>query len=110
MAFIVSFLFSAQLISLMTAFALEWTLFGIELRTFVLLCTQSRRASRRSGREQGGGEPVDEAARQGGVQALKRQPAPRAPLRLSQEQRARVTELLKRGALRLTAFGRAMDV
>jgi transposase len=48
---------------------------------------------------------VDEAARQGGVQALKRQPAPRAPLRLSQEQRARVPELLERGALRLTAFG-----
>jgi hypothetical protein len=39
-----SFLFSAQVISLMAAFALEWTLFGIELRTFYTLWayTQSR--------------------------------------------------------------------
>jgi transposase len=37
-------------------------------------------------------------ARQGGVQALKRQPAPGAPPRLSEEQRARVPELLERGA------------
>jgi transposase len=44
-------------------------------------------------------------ARQGGVQALKRRPAPGAPPRLSEEQRARVPELLGRGALRLTAFG-----
>ncbi len=37
-------------------------------------------------------------ARQGGVQALKRRPAPGAPPRLSEQQRARVGELLKRGA------------
>ena len=37
-------------------------------------------------------------ARQGGVQALKCQPAPGAPPRLSEEQRARVPELLERGA------------
>jgi transposase len=37
-------------------------------------------------------------ARHGGVQALKRQPAPGAPPRLSEEQRARVPELLERGA------------
>jgi transposase len=37
-------------------------------------------------------------ARQGGGQALKRQPAPGAPPRLSEEQRARVPELLERGA------------
>jgi transposase len=37
-------------------------------------------------------------ARQGGVQALRRQPAPGAPPRLSEEQRARVPELLERGA------------
>jgi transposase len=42
---------------------------------------------------------VDEAgSRQGGVQALKRQPAPGASPRLSEEQRARVPELLERGA------------
>ena len=34
----------------------------------------------------------------GGVQALKRQPAPGATLRLSEEQRAKVPELLERGA------------
>ena len=34
----------------------------------------------------------------GGVQALKRQPAPGAQPRLSEEQRARVPELLERGA------------
>jgi transposase len=37
-------------------------------------------------------------ARQGGVQALKRQPAPGALPRLSEEQRAKVPELLERGA------------
>src|SRR5215207_7152856 len=37
-------------------------------------------------------------ARQGGVQALKRQAAPGAPPRLSEEQRARVPEILERGA------------
>src|SRR5215212_4449889 len=37
-------------------------------------------------------------ARQGGVQALKRRPAPGAPPRLSEEQRARVPELLQLGA------------
>lgn len=37
-------------------------------------------------------------ARQGGVEALKRQPAPGAPPRLSEQQRARVPELLERGA------------
>ena len=37
-------------------------------------------------------------ARQGGVQALKRRPAPGARPRLSEEQRARVPELLERGA------------
>ena len=37
-------------------------------------------------------------ARQGGVQALKRRPAPGAPPRLSEEQRARVPELLELGA------------
>lgn len=37
-------------------------------------------------------------ARQGGVVALKRQPAPGAAPRLSEEQRARVPELLERGA------------
>src|SRR3954465_14659409 len=37
-------------------------------------------------------------ARQGGVQALKRQPAPGATPRLSEEQRAKVPELLERGA------------
>jgi transposase len=41
-------------------------------------------------------------ARKGGVQALKRQPAPGAPPRLSEEQRARVPDLLERGA---EAFG-----
>jgi transposase len=35
--------------------------------------------------------------RQGGVQALKRQPAPGAPPRLSEEQRAEVPKLLERG-------------
>jgi len=34
----------------------------------------------------------------GGVEALKRQPAPGARPRLSEEQRAKVPELLKRGA------------
>jgi transposase len=34
----------------------------------------------------------------GGVRALKRQPAPGAPPRLSEEQRAKVPELLERGA------------
>jgi transposase len=34
----------------------------------------------------------------GGVQALKRQPAPGAPPRLSEEQRAEVPKLLQRGA------------
>ena len=34
----------------------------------------------------------------GGVRALKRQPAPGAPPRLSEEERARVPELLERGA------------
>src|SRR3954452_25129724 len=34
----------------------------------------------------------------GGVEALKRQPAPGAPPRLSEEQRAKVPELLQRGA------------
>jgi transposase len=37
-------------------------------------------------------------ARQGGFSALKRQPAPGAPPCLSEEQRARVPELLERGA------------
>ncbi len=37
-------------------------------------------------------------AREGGVQALKRQPAPGAPPRLSEEQRAELPELLERGA------------
>jgi transposase len=37
-------------------------------------------------------------AREGGVEALKRQPAPGALPRLSEEQRARVPELLERGA------------
>ncbi len=37
-------------------------------------------------------------ARQGGVEALKRQPAPGATPRLSEEQRAKVPELLERGA------------
>ncbi len=37
-------------------------------------------------------------ARQGGVEALRRQPAPGAPPRLSEQQRARVSELLERGA------------
>jgi transposase len=37
-------------------------------------------------------------ARQGGVEALKRQPAPGARPRLSEEQRAKVPELLERGA------------
>ena len=36
--------------------------------------------------------------REGGVQALKRQPAPGAPPRLSEEQRAEVPKLLERGA------------
>ncbi len=36
--------------------------------------------------------------RAGGVQALKRQPAPGAPARLREEQRAEVPELLERGA------------
>jgi transposase len=44
-------------------------------------------------------------ARHGGVQALKRQPAPGAPPRLSEEQRARVPESFWSGELRLTAFG-----
>ena len=37
-------------------------------------------------------------AREGGVQALKRQPAPGARPRLSEEQRAQVPKLLERGA------------
>lgn len=37
-------------------------------------------------------------AREGGVEALKRQPAPGALPRLSEEQRAKVPELLERGA------------
>jgi transposase len=37
-------------------------------------------------------------ARQGGVEALKRRPAPGAPPRLSEEQRAEVPKLLERGA------------
>jgi transposase len=37
-------------------------------------------------------------ARQGGVQALKRQPAPGALPRLSEEQRMKLPELLERGA------------
>ncbi len=37
-------------------------------------------------------------AREGGLEALKRQPAPGAPPRLSEEQRAEVPELLERGA------------
>ena len=37
-------------------------------------------------------------ARQGGVQALKRQPAPGARPRLSEDERARLPELLARGA------------
>jgi len=37
-------------------------------------------------------------ARQGGVQALKRQPAPGATPRLSEQERARLPELLERGA------------
>jgi transposase len=37
-------------------------------------------------------------AREGGVQALKRQPAPGAPPRLSEKQRAEVPKLLQRGA------------
>jgi transposase len=37
-------------------------------------------------------------ARQGGVEALKRRPAPGAPPRLNEEQRAKVPELLERGA------------
>src|ERR671911_2748521 len=37
-------------------------------------------------------------ARQGGVQALKRQPAPGASPRLSEEQRMKLPELLERGA------------
>ena len=37
-------------------------------------------------------------AREGGVEALKRQPAPGAQPRLSEEQRARVPELLEQGA------------
>jgi transposase len=37
-------------------------------------------------------------ARRGGVEALKRQPAPGATPRLSEEQRAKVPELLERGA------------
>src|SRR4051812_7034392 len=36
--------------------------------------------------------------RQGGVEALKRQPAPGAPPRLSEQERARLPELLERGA------------
>ena len=41
----------------------------------------------------------------GGVEALKRQPAPGARPRLSEEQRAKVPELLERGAVRHMAFG-----
>ncbi len=37
-------------------------------------------------------------AREGGVQALKRQPAPGATPRLSEQERARLPELLERGA------------
>ena len=40
----------------------------------------------------------------GGAEALKRRPAPGARPRLSEEQRAKVPELLERGP-RLTAFG-----
>jgi transposase len=43
--------------------------------------------------------------REGGVQALKRQPAPGAPPRLSEEQRAEVPKLLERAEPRCTAFG-----
>ena len=55
--------------------------------------------SRGPGRQQGGGKSVDvKRARVGGVEALKRQPAPGARPRLSEEQRAKVPELLERGA------------
>src|SRR5687767_6025828 len=55
--------------------------------------------SQSPGREQGSGKPVDEAgSRRRGVEALKRRPAPGARPRLSKEQRAKVPELLDRGA------------
>jgi transposase len=55
--------------------------------------------SRCPGREQGSGEPVDEKrAREGGVEALKRRPAPGATPRLSEDERAELPELLARGA------------
>ena len=42
MALLASFLFSAWVISWIAAFARPWTLLGIESRTFMVLCTQSR--------------------------------------------------------------------
>src|SRR5215217_2328288 len=73
-------------------------------KAFESLRTQARRMvpaanSRSPGREQGGGKPVDEASpRRRGVEALKRRPAPGARLRLSEEQRMKLPELLERGA------------
>ena len=50
------------------------------------------------GVSKGAGSQWMKRAREGGVEALKRRPAPGAPSRLSEQQRARVPELLERGA------------
>src|SRR5215207_7183243 len=56
--------------------------------------------SRGPGREQGSGEPVDEVGSRGRRSSgpSKRQPAPGASPRLSEEQRTKLPELLERGA------------
>src|SRR5215211_3511540 len=74
-------------------------------KAFESLRTQTRRLvpaadSRGPGREQGSGEPVDEAGSRGRRSSgpSKRQPAPGASPRLSEEQRTKLPELLERGA------------
>ena len=49
-------------------------------------------------------------ARQGGVEALKRQPAPGASPRLSEEQRTKLPELLEAGSQGSRFSGRSVDV
>lgn len=81
---------------------------GRRLRAFELKqegCSQQRIAEA-LGVSKGALSQWMKRVRRGGVRALKRQPAPGAPPRLSEKQRARgIPELLERGELRLTAFG-----
>src|SRR5215204_2492897 len=73
---------------------------GRRLRAFELkqLGWSQQRIAEALGVSKGAVSQWMKRARHGGVQALKRQPAPGAPPRLSEEQRARVPELLERGA------------